>query len=63
MSRRVIVIWALASFAVMAVFTRLVINESWEDAVMLGVIIGLIAPAAETAKRHREALARERRGP
>jgi hypothetical protein len=54
MSRREVVIWALASFVVMAVFARFVVNENWTQAVLLGVIVGLIAPAAERAKRHRK---------
>jgi hypothetical protein len=54
MSRREVVIWALASFAVMAVFAGFVLNENWTQAVLLGVIVGLIAPAAERAKRRRK---------
>jgi hypothetical protein len=54
-SHRTILIWAVAGFAAMVLFSRFVISESWGHAVILGLIIGVIAPAGEMRKRRRKA--------
>jgi hypothetical protein len=48
----------LASFVVITA-ARVVISESRMDAIVLGLIIELIAPAAESAKRHRKTVTKD----